>query len=131
MGKLREKMSADLTSPETKNSYLYCAKRFAVHCTRPPETLGEVEVQCFLLSASRRWDGSQRLKVFVASLKFLYEVTLERPEVTRRLVFPKVRSPLPDILSVSEVMRLLKAVDLPKYRALLTTARRGTGTGTA
>lgn len=127
MGELRERMSADLAlkgySAETRESYLYCARRFCGHYMRPAEELGAREVRCFLLHLLKVDQmGPAGLKMFVASLKFLYEVTLKRPEVTQDLVFPKVRSPLPDILSVEEVMALLEAVGTPKYRALLTTA---------
>ena len=53
MGKLREKMSADLAlkgySPMTRDAYLYCAQRFSVHYMRSPQEMGESEVRYFLL----------------------------------------------------------------------------------
>jgi len=50
-------------------------------------------------------------------------VTLDRPGEVRRIPFPRrVRERLPEILSVSEVERLLGAVSRPKHRAMLMVA---------
>ena len=61
--------------------------------------------------------------VYVAAIHFLYRVTLDRPGEVRRIPFPRrVRERLPEILSVSEVERLLGAVRRPKHRAMLMVA---------
>ena len=50
-------------------------------------------------------------------------MTLDRPGEVRRIPFPRrVRERLPEILSVSEVERLLGAVSRPKHRAMLMVA---------
>src|SRR5947209_14268381 len=61
-------------------------------------------------------------KMYVAALRFLYGVTLGRPEVAARLPWPRVPSKLPDILAGGEVERLLEALDSLKYRAIVMTA---------
>ncbi len=57
----------------------------------------------------------------VAALRFLYGVTLGRPEVAVQIPYPKVPHTLPDILSSEEVMALLDALGSVKYRAVVTT----------
>jgi integrase/recombinase XerD len=52
----------------------------------------------------------ERLKMHVAGLKFLYEVTLDRPEVASKLPWPKVPHKKPDILSGTEVEKVLSAM---------------------
>ncbi len=54
----------------------------------------------------------------VAAFKFLYGVTLQRPEVAERLRFPKVPYALPDVLSPEEVDRLLCAVTPLPHRTV-------------
>ena len=55
----------------------------------------------------------------VAALKFLFTVTLGRPEVVERIPYPKVPRTLLDIPSPGEVAQVLAAVRTPKYRMVL------------
>ena len=61
-------------------------------------------------------------KMHLAAVKFLYSVTLGRPEVAVRLPWPKVPRTLPDILDGDEVERLLCSVESLMHRAILMTA---------
>jgi integrase/recombinase XerD len=54
-------------------------------------------------------------------LRFLYGVTLERPEMGARVPYAKREKRLPAILSPEEVRRLLEAVEDPKHRLVLAT----------
>jgi site-specific recombinase XerD len=49
-------------------------------------------------------------------------VTLRRPEVAADIAYPKVKSALPDILSGTEMVQLLEALQSTMYRALVMTA---------
>ena len=64
--------------------------------------------------------------VYAAALRFLYDITLDRPPVAARIPRRRVPERLPTILSPAEVQRLLAAVHSPKHRAILMTAY-GTG----
>jgi site-specific recombinase XerD len=124
MGVLKERMEADLKlrnlRPGTQEIYLRCARALAKFHMRSPAELGEEEVRAFLLSLrDERKLSPSTLKVHVAALKFLYEVTLQRPEVVRSVPTPRVPQKLPQILSGTEVEALLGAVCSLKYRAIL------------
>jgi len=84
--------------------------------------MGEAEVRAFLLHLLKSGKGPSVVKMHVAAVKFLYGVTLQRPEEVVRLPWPKVARPLPDVLSGSEVERLLAAVESRKYRMVLMAA---------
>lgn len=123
----RARMVADLElanySRGTINQYLRCADTFVTHYMRPPLELGETEVRCFLLHLQKiRGTGPAGLKLFVASLKFLYERTLARPEVVASVRYPRIAKSLPDVLSGSEVEALLAAIGSLKYRTILSVA---------
>jgi integrase/recombinase XerD len=127
MGQLRDKMKADLKLRRyrsgTIDNYLWCARRYAAFHRRPPEQMGEQEMRRFLLHlVEERHIGPAGHKMHVAALKFLYGVTLDRPEVAVRVPWPKVPVKLPDILDGREVERLLGAIESMKYRAVLMTA---------
>ena len=126
MGKLRDKMIEDLQlrgySRSTRREYVRCARDFAAYHRRSPERMGESEIREFLLHlvADRRLGGAAR-KMYVAGIKFLYEVTLGRPHEVAKIPWPKVGHTLPEVLSGTEVDRLLACIPSAKYRAIVMT----------
>jgi integrase/recombinase XerD len=58
----------------------------------------------------------------VSALRFFFAVTLDRPDLSRRLAIVHQPRKLPLVLSVEEVTRLLEAAVGPKYKAALGTA---------
>jgi integrase/recombinase XerD len=58
----------------------------------------------------------------VSALRFFFTVTLDRPDLSRRLVLVRHPRKLPDVLSVEEVGRRLEAAPGLKYKAALGTA---------
>ena len=58
----------------------------------------------------------------VSTLRFFFTVTLDRPDLSRRLVLARYPRKLPAVLSVEEVGQLLEAAPGIKYRAILGTA---------
>ncbi len=127
MGIVHDRMAEDLRlknySQSTQTEYLRCAGHFIDYFDRSPVRLGEAEIREFLLHLTDEKKASPAtVKMHVAALRFLYSVTLKRPEKVAGLVWPKVPHPLPDILSGSEVERLLNAVDSLKHRVILMAA---------
>ena len=127
MGKLHDQMREDLLlkaySPHTQNSYLRCARHFASHYMRSPQEMGEKEVRDFLLHLIRDRKASPATQdMYVNALKFLYTVTLKRPEVVKDISHPKRPHTLPVILSPEEVLRIFEAIRSVKYKAIIATA---------
>ena len=127
MGKLHDQMEGDLIlkaySPHTQKAYLRGARHFARHYMRSPQEMGEQEVRDFLLHLVRDRHASPATQdMYVSALKFLYVVTLKRPEVVKDLSHPKRPKTLPVILSPEEVLRVFKAVRSVKYKAIMATA---------
>jgi integrase/recombinase XerD len=124
MRRLRDKMREDLElrgmSPITITGYVRCARQFAEYSHRSPSALGAAEIRTFLLHlVKERKLSASSFNVYAAALRFLYEVTLERPEAVAHL--PRMRVPMhvPVVLSTSEVQRLLAATESDKHRALV------------
>jgi integrase len=107
-------MDADLRlagrSESTRTTYLDCAKRFVKHFMRPPQEMGEKEVREFVLylTEERRLSVGTRL-AYLGAVKFLYGVTLGRPEVTAGIPWPKARRRNPVVPTRDEISRLLRA----------------------
>lgn len=126
MGKLRDDMAKDLAlrnlAPKTRSHYLGCAYNFVKHFNKPPTQMGLEEVRDFLVALEKNGSGPERRKMHAAALKFLYGVTLGRPEVAAAIPLPKVPHTEPDILSGSEVALVLSKVPGLKCRVVLATA---------
>jgi integrase/recombinase XerD len=126
MGKLRDRMIEEIQlrgyAKGTCTNYVRCVRAFVAYHRRPPEEMGEGEIRQFLMYLyEEKKLGAATRGTHVAAIKFLYEVVLGRPEVVCRIPSPKVGTKLPDILSGSEVVRLLDAIESTKIRAVVMT----------
>ena len=127
MGKLHDRMQEDLLlkaySPHAQRAYLGNARHFARHYLRSPEEMSEQEIRGFLLYLVRdRKASPATLGMYVNALKFLYNVTLKRPEAVKGISHPKRPKTLPVILSPEEVLRILAAIRSVKHKAIVATA---------
>ena len=126
MGALQERMLRDLRLKQlavaTQEKYLRPCRALAVFHMKSPEVLGEEEVKEYLDYLVSTGAGPASLQGAVAGLKFLYGVTLKRPDLAERLPWPKMPHPQPDILGGSEVARLFAAMGSAVPRMVLTTA---------
>ncbi len=126
MGKLYERMREDLIlkgySPHTRSGYLRCALNFAGHFMRSPEEMGEQEIREFLLHLAKRKVSPFTQDQYVNAIKFLYSVTLKRPEVVKNIPHPKRPKVLPVILSQEEVLSFFEKIRSVKYKAIIATA---------
>jgi len=126
MTPLRQRFIDDLRlrnkSPRTIETYVLRVALFARHFGRSPELLGSDEIRAYqqhLLAQQVSWSLFNQA---VCALRFLYNVTLCRPEVIRHLPFAKRPRTLPVVLSPEEVVRLLEAALPGRERTLLDVA---------
>jgi len=124
MGQLRDRMDGDLRlrglSEMTRTEYLRCAAHFAAYYRVSPGQLGAEDVRSYLLHLVEEQHFSpSNMKIHIAAIKFLFSVTLNRPEVVDRVRFPKVPQKLLDIPSPTEVAAVLSELTSPVYRTLL------------
>ncbi len=125
MATVHDRMRDDLKlknyAPGTIDNYLGCARAFLGQLRTSPLKVTEDDIRKYVLKLSPG-KSPARVKMHVAAIRFLYEVTLRRPNLVSSLHFPKVPHHLPEILGAEEVRRLLEAVEPPKYRAILMAA---------
>jgi site-specific recombinase XerD len=111
MGELYQKMARDLAIKNlargTREQYLRCCTLFAGYHMVSPRQMGVEEVKEYLWYLLENGASAEKLKMHLAALKFLYGVTLDRNDVVAKIPWPKVAHKKPDILSLSEVERLL------------------------
>lgn len=121
---LRERMAEDLRirnySPRTIETYVSMMARFTGEFGKPPGQLGPAEIRAFQLRLIEKKVSWSQFNQVVCAMRFFYRVTLPRDFAVEHMPFAKHEKPLPMVLSVDEVRRLLAAATNAKHRAMLT-----------
>jgi integrase/recombinase XerD len=123
---LRARMIEDMTvrgfAEKTRNDYVRNVRAFAAFIHRSPDTATAKDLRCFQLHQTQTGMQPPSINSAVAALRFFFTVTLDRPDLARRLTVVREPRRLPAVLSVEEVTLLLQAAPGPKYKAALATA---------
>jgi integrase/recombinase XerD len=126
MTPLRQRLIDDLRirnyARRTITTYVAAVARFAQHFQQSPDQLHAQHVRQYQLHLLQQHASWSRFNQTVAALRFLYAVTLQRPDLITKIPYGKKPKILPAVLSRDEVMRLFQAVTDPRYRLLLQTA---------
>jgi integrase/recombinase XerD len=127
MGQLRERMRQDLLLAgyrlQTIERYLARAHNFVAYFMRPPTELSAEDVRHYLVHlVEERHYKPGTMKTVMGGIRFLYTVTLGRPEIVAWFKFPRQARTLPDILSATEVEALLARIEKLQHRALVMAA---------
>jgi site-specific recombinase XerD len=120
---MREDLALNGLSANTATSYLRCARRFAEYFGRSPSALGGAQIRQFLLHLlEERKLHPASVNVYAGAIKFLYRITLKRPEEVAWLPHVRVPMRVPTVLSHGEVAQLLAALSSDKQRAMVMAA---------
>jgi len=126
MTPLRQRFIDDLRlrnyARRTIDTYVSRIVAFAKHFGRSPDLLGPDEVRAFQLHLLERRVSWSSFNQAVCALRFLYGITLGRPEQLPLLPYGKRPKTLPSVLSPDEVLRLLNAASPERDRVLLQVA---------
>ena len=126
MDTIHDRLKSDLTlankRPNTIAAYGQYARLLERFAARPLDTLEEADVRRYRLDLVARGRSASSRAVPLAAVRFLYSVTLQRPEVTMSIPRPVVRRIRRIPLTPSEVQALLDAADGPLARAAIQTA---------
>jgi len=126
MTPLRQRLIDDLRirnyAPRTITTYVAAVAHFARHFRRSPDQLDPEHVRQYQLHLLAQRVSWSRFNQAVCALRFLYRVTLGRPELLPLLPYGKKPRTLPAVLSPDEVARLFQAVADPWDRLLLQAA---------
>ncbi len=126
MTPLRQRMREDMQlrgfAPRTQNVYIQAVQQFAIYYHKSPEQISQEEVRrYFVYLMNEKRVSPSTISLTMCALKFLYERTLQTPLPIFDLLRRPQRRPLPAVLSVEEVRRLLGCLRRPHFRVCLTT----------
>jgi site-specific recombinase XerD len=123
---LRQRMLEDMAMrglrADTQHDYIRAVRSFAAFLGQPPDTATAEDIRRFQIHQRESGVQPPSINCSISALRFFFTVTLDRPDLSRRLVLARYPRKLPAVLSVEEVGRLLEAAPGIKYKAILGTA---------
>jgi len=126
MSQLRQRMIDAMVlrgfAVRTRETYLACVTALARHYRRPPDQLGTDQLQAYLLYLiTEKKLAYASVNQAACAFRFLFERVLNRPNARFDIPMAKVPKRLPQILSRTEVARLIDAARTLRGRTLLMT----------
>jgi integrase/recombinase XerD len=125
---LRRRMLADMTirsfGDKTRREYIRHVETLAAFLGRSPDTATADDLRRFQQQQVDQGAQPPKLNSQATALRFLFTVTLGRPDLTHHLGRAQYPRKLPRILSPDDVLHLLEAAPGPglKYKAALSLA---------
>jgi site-specific recombinase XerD len=109
-------------SEQTQRAYIRAVERFAGFFGRPPDLASPEDLRRFQKHLVEQGVATTTINGTITGLRFLFEVTLDRPQALKKMSPLKVPQKLPTVLGVDEVKRLLDAAPGLKAQAALSVA---------
>jgi integrase/recombinase XerD len=123
---LRQRLIDDMTirhfAPRTQHAYIRATRRFSAFLGASPDQASFEDVRRYQLFLIETGASPPTINHAVTALRFLFQVTLHRPEVMQQIPFVREPRKLPVVLSPDEVARLLEAAPNLKSKAALSIA---------
>ena len=123
---LRQRMIEDMGirgfSAKTQHDYLRIVSRFAAFLGRSLESATAEDVRRFQVEQREAETPAPAMNSHVAARRFFFTTTIDRPDLSRKLIPVPYPRKLPTVLSPDEVARLLAATTCIKHRAALAVA---------
>ena len=120
---LRRRMLEDMAMrglrSDTQHEYIRFVRDFAAFLGRPPDMATAEDVRRFQVRQRESGVQPPTINCSVSALRFFFTMTLDRPDLSRRLVLARYPRKLPAVLSVAEVGQLLESAPGIKYKAIL------------
>jgi site-specific recombinase XerD len=123
---LRQRMIEDMNVrgflPKTQHDYLRIVERFAVFLGRSPDLATPEDIRRFQVEQREAGMPAPAMNSHISGLRFFFTITLDRPDLSRKLLRVSYPRKLPMVLSQDEVARLLASTTCLKHRAALSVA---------
>jgi len=123
---LRQRMIEDMCmrklNPKTQSAYLRHVTALGEYLGYSPHRAATEDLRRYQLHLVESGLASSNINSQLSGLRFFFEVTLDKPEVLKRI--KRVRAPrrIPQILSAEEVQQIIEAASNPKHQAILSIA---------
>jgi site-specific recombinase XerD len=115
---MRERMEVRGLKPLTVSTYLRCLRQFITRVGKPLGSATTRDIEQYLLALAHDGIHPRSRNVILVALRFAFRASPHRRNPTAGVPLAKAPRRVPEILSGSEVRRLLDATTSLKYRAI-------------
>jgi integrase/recombinase XerD len=123
---LRQRINDDMRmrklAVKTQIAYIRAVNRLCEYLHHSPATTSREELREFQLHLVNNGASGSTINTIIAGLRFLYQITLDKPQLISKLSTIHVARNLPVVLSLEEARRFLVAAAHPKYNAAFSVA---------
>jgi len=123
---LRQRLNEDMTmrklAPKTQMAYIRGVNKLCEHLQHSPETTTYEELREFQLFMINHGVSGITVNTTITALRFLFQMTLDKPEVVVRIRPVTVARKLPVVLNLDEAKRFMASATHPKFKAALAVA---------
>ena len=127
---LRQRMIDDMRmrklADKTQSHYLRAVRQFSLFLGHSPDRATIEDLRRYQLHLVDQGTSAISLNAAIIGLKFFFDVTLDHPQLMRKMQSVRIPRTLPVVLSREEVARLIEAAGNIKYQTALSLAY-GTG----
>lgn len=107
-------------SNRTKESYLEHTKKFLEYIKKDPYTINEDDVKEYLTYLLSQYNYKPRsINLILSSIKFFFNIIIEKPLSNKKLPSKKAGKKLPLILTKKEIDMLFNVIKNPKHELLI------------
>ena len=118
---LRRRMIEDMSvrnfTADTQRDYIRAVKKLTAFLERSPDTATREDLRRYQLHLTGTGVRPPTINGAVTALRFFFNVTVDRADVTKPLTFVAEPRKIPVVLDPEEVARFLEAAPGPKYKA--------------
>ena len=127
---LRQRMIDEMRlrklADKTQSHYLRAVRQFSLFLGHSPDRATIEDLRRYQLHLVDQGISAISLNAAIIGLKFFFDVTLDHPQLMRKMQLVRIPRTLPVVLSREEVARLIEAAGNIKYQTALSLAY-GTG----
>ncbi len=123
---LRQRMIDDMTMrkmvKKTQSQYIRAVKRFSEFFGHSPSRASAEDLRRFQLDLVAHGTSKSTINATITALRFLFDITLRRPDIMVKMSTLRVARKLPTVISQEEITSMLNAIHNFKYKAAFSVA---------
>lgn len=123
---LRQRINDDMTmrklATKTQIAYIRAINKLCEFLQHSPVTATDEELREFQLFMVNNGDSGITINATLTGLRFLFQTTLNKPEVVTKMSTVSVARTLPVVLNLDEAKRFILAATHPKFKAAMAVA---------